>query len=989
MKGITLSEHIRQSKIAVTANKIKGNRHGQILSMLYADPYHFIEEILQNTEDACRNIPDFEGKGILRLVIHDDAINIYHNGKPFSEKDLMSISTFASTSKKGNPEINMIGKFGIGFRSVYGISENPEIHSEKHHYRILDYEVLETCENRSTHEFTTLIRLPFKKDLDKNIIISTKERLLTLDHTLLLFLSHLHKIDIKSGAQRLSIVRKNTELQKDTFHSSLQTSGLKNISERFLLFRKNTHNSKECAIAFKQGEAADIFSSCNNSAVSVYFPTQYKLKHAFLIHGRFTTNPTREQIIFNTKYCPENFKLNEELGDLLFKSMKFLRKEKILNSSFFALFDWNIQNIDPLHEKIEKTIDKFLGDEKSLKNETNQYKDCKSLCIPEHKILREFVSRKEIFNIWTRFDFIHSEYLSDQSFIQYLRKKHKLKNADLDSLAFHIRQHPEFLKKKKFEELNLLYELLTEYPKYWDIKHADRYYSLRQSPIIPNSKKDLKAPYHKGGRPAIFLGEIRGKVPLVHPEIAALSESRNFFAMLGIPESSPGLSNAEKLIHGIRLHNANPTLFKLFLLFTDGNSTLKERISTLLSNTRCIRSLLSQTGEKELNKPTDVYIRKKELELFFGAKNVAFVAPDLYRYFETNEIHKKELNEFLIALGVHELPAKIQLKKSLSEVQRKVLRADIEIHPIVKETVVDFSIDGLDEFLSFPNFEASKSLWHILNTMPDDYLEASYTFESYVRSETTNFSPHFIQVLKKTAFLYNQNLTAKHCAEISIGEMHADYNNTGLRTKILQILGIDETLETSLSQKEEELIRYIRESGKDPKDFMVSTNDAEESALFFTNYSPSKEESLSDTQIDISQSGLLAKSLPFHGEYKPDQEALEDILGDATLKIKEHLLQNVYANSKSINIEIESSGILKILDKRQLLSMAFIGNSNGSPYIMMHPMLEELLQERENRKDIILFIVRGNTCIKVEAEHVNHFVLNNTLLTLKRMKFTR
>ncbi len=35
MKRISLQEHIAQSKIAVAANLAKGNRHGQILSMLY------------------------------------------------------------------------------------------------------------------------------------------------------------------------------------------------------------------------------------------------------------------------------------------------------------------------------------------------------------------------------------------------------------------------------------------------------------------------------------------------------------------------------------------------------------------------------------------------------------------------------------------------------------------------------------------------------------------------------------------------------------------------------------------------------------------------------------------------------------------------------------------------------------------------------------------------------------------------------------------
>lgn len=992
MKGITLSEHIRQSKIAVAANKIKGNRHGQILSMLYADPYHFIEEIIQNAEDACRNLPNFEDKGILRVLILDNAIDIYHNGKAFDEQDLMAISTFASTSKKGTPDINMIGKFGIGFRSVYGISENPEIHSGEHHYRILDYEILETCESRSTHEFTTLIRLPFKKDLDSKIIESTRNKLLQLDHTLLLFLTHLRKIEVESGAKRLSIQRENILLQKDIYKTSLQSSGINSKMGNYLVFRKNTHGKQECAIAFCLGAGTDHFIPSENKPVAVYFPTQYSLKHSFLTHGRFTTNPTREQIIFNHEYCPENFKISTDLGDLLFKSFKFLRKEKYLNSSFYSLFNWNIQNPDPLHESIESSIDKFLREEKSLQNAENQYKECKSLCIPEHDLLRNLTKNKDIFNIWSRFDFLHETLCRNETFLQYLQRKHKLKKADLDSLAFHIRQHPEFLKKKKFSELTIFYQILSEHTKYWDTKHADRYYSLRYSQIIPDTKKELKAPFHTDGRPAIFLGEIKGKVPLVHPDLAANSENRNFFKMLGIPEGSPGLAEAEKLIAAIRMHNANPNLFRLYQLYIDGNSTLKDRISTLLLQTNCIRAIESRSGEKKLDKPGEIYLQKPELEKFFSNINVSFISSDLYKYFESNEISGKETELFLKNIGVQAFPKIIPIKNTLNEHKKKELRGEIEIHPIVKEEITDFSIEGLDEFLSFPSFEASVALWALLCNMPEEYFEASYTFESYVRSECVSFIPDFIQTLKNTAFLYDKNMNARSGNEINADEMHDAYEkNAGNYNRILNIFQIDGSLSSSLNKNEEDLIRFIRSQKIDPLKFIsneqMSRSDHE---YIFTKYNADLSESHQKGGANFDQWSQMAQSLPFNSDYQPDIEALDFFLDSTTQRIREHLLKNVYAKSKSISIAFESSGILKIMENGDFLSWVFIGQRNDfGGYIMMHPDIEQLLLERPNRRDIIAYIADKQHCMLVESENIDKFLKNNILLTLRRMKFTR
>ncbi len=990
MKRISLDEHIRQSKIAVAANKIKGNRHGQILSMLYADPYHFIEEILQNTEDACRKNENFEDKGKLRVVIHEDAIDIFHNGHPFTEEDLMSISTFANTSKKGSPDINMIGKFGIGFRSVYGISENPEIHSGEFHYKILDYEVLEACESRSNHEFTTLIRLPFKRNLDTNIIESTRKKLLDLYQKLLLFLTHLANIEIVNGAKQLIISRKNVELSNDILRSELKSAGLKQENEQYLLFRKNTHTKRECAIAFKQNTDGTNFVRSGEETVSVYFPTRFKHKNAFLVHGRFTTNPTREQIIFNEVHCPENFRLSSEIGELLYKSMKYLRKEKILHQGFYKLINWTYTASDPLHDSITKNLNKFLAQEKALLNEKGQYKEVSALCLPEHDLLRDLVHKKEIFSLWSRFDFLHEDLCENADFIHYLRKNHKLKNADIDTLAFHIRQHAEFLKKKKFDDLHILYKLLSEFPKYWDLKHADRYYSLRHSPIIPNSKKELKPAFHSDGRPAIFLGEIKGNVPLVHPDIASNAENRNFFAMLGIPEGSPGLAETEKLIKGLRNHNANPTLYKLFLLYFNGNSTLKERIRSILGNTKCIRTIASQNGDKNLCKPTDAYLQNEQLEKFFGTKNTLFVSNDLYKYFDSNEIPEEEYISFLTDIGVNALPRIIPLQSSISDRRKKELRAEFEIHPIVKETVYDFTIDGLDEFLSFPSFEASTALWSLMCSMSDDYFEAYYTFESYVRTETVKFLPEFIEVLRKNAFFYDKNLDVRYSDDLTTDSIHEAYkNNTPACQKLFGLFGIDSGFRAALSNKEEQLINYIRNNGLDPGEFLTGISEEVNNELSITYFKPGDTLTSEEVGANLSVSQNLMLSLPFKEGYFPEIEALENHLSEATSEIREYLLRQVYAKSPGIHIETESYGILRIVDDSQFLSYAFIAKTLPGGYLMAHPNLEKLLAERPDRKDIILYVLQKTSCRVVEAEYLDNFVRNNIVLSLRRMKFIR
>ena len=54
------------------------------------------------------------------------------NNRSFSEKDLENISTFASRGKMH--ERNMIGRFGVGFSTAFGISDCPMIITDEYLY---------------------------------------------------------------------------------------------------------------------------------------------------------------------------------------------------------------------------------------------------------------------------------------------------------------------------------------------------------------------------------------------------------------------------------------------------------------------------------------------------------------------------------------------------------------------------------------------------------------------------------------------------------------------------------------------------------------------------------------------------------------------------------------------------------------------------------------------------------------------------------------
>ena len=97
-----------------------------LLAGQYNDPSHFIYEILQNAEDAKANKVSF--------ILNEDFLEIYNDGKEFDDNDVEGITGIGISTKKD--DINAIGKFGVGFKSVFAITETPRIYSGFNNYEI-------------------------------------------------------------------------------------------------------------------------------------------------------------------------------------------------------------------------------------------------------------------------------------------------------------------------------------------------------------------------------------------------------------------------------------------------------------------------------------------------------------------------------------------------------------------------------------------------------------------------------------------------------------------------------------------------------------------------------------------------------------------------------------------------------------------------------------------------------------------------------------
>jgi len=66
-----------------------------------------------------------------------DRLEMRHNGIPFADNDVEKVCGILE--EKQDTDIRQIGKFGIGFKSVYAYTASPEVHSEEKSFQIRDY----------------------------------------------------------------------------------------------------------------------------------------------------------------------------------------------------------------------------------------------------------------------------------------------------------------------------------------------------------------------------------------------------------------------------------------------------------------------------------------------------------------------------------------------------------------------------------------------------------------------------------------------------------------------------------------------------------------------------------------------------------------------------------------------------------------------------------------------------------------------------------
>ncbi len=338
----------------------KGEINLDIFEDFYPDKAHFVYELLQNAEDADATE--------IAFTLTPEKLVCEHNGRAFTLADVTSI-TGLHDSTKANAQ-DKIGKFGVGFKSVFVYTRAPSIRSGDFAFRIIQLILPEPIAPDGALNGRTRFEFPFDnpKKLPQEAYAEIASGLNELDEKTLLFLSSLQSITWRIGTESAGEVLR---AQHSDFHFEVlkEIGGKTASSSHFLKFDQAVLGLEKqiVAVAFPLDILPGVRSFDSTArladqlkiipaepgSVAVFFPAVKEASGLrFHLHGPFVPELSRASI----KETKANTPLFEQLASLAARALHCIKELGLLTPDFLSVLPNPQDQVPPRYQGIRAAI---------------------------------------------------------------------------------------------------------------------------------------------------------------------------------------------------------------------------------------------------------------------------------------------------------------------------------------------------------------------------------------------------------------------------------------------------------------------------------------------------------------------------------------------------------------------------------------------------------------------------------------------------------
>ncbi len=709
-----------------------GTDIGRIGPMLLANRYdeqtHFIFELLQNAEDALGRLSKPPESRAVSFDLKDTSLRISHYGDRFDERDVRGICGIAKTTK----ELNEIGRFGIGFKSVYAFTDRPEIHSGSEDFAIEKFVLPIAVAAIDRHPNETVIQIPFEPTAN-SLYDKIAAGLGRLGASGLLFLRQIDEIKwrVHDGAsgQYLRESRESKDIDPVVRRVTIigQQDGESGTDEEWLVFScavaaNDGHQAKPVKIAFSCVQDEETKSQrirrVERSLLVVFFPTVVETHPGFLVQGPYRTTPSRDNVPREDDW---NKDLVKQTASLLRISLFWLRDRDFLdtealrslplgpvkfgNSSMFAPLFENTKGAlssEPLLPRFDKG---HVAGRRARLGRTQELRDLFS----PTQLTTLYEEKREL--AWLSSDITQDRAPELRS---YLVRELEVTEITPEDIIRQLDQ--KFLKVQPDHWILKLYEFLNEH-------HALRRW-LADVPLTRLEDGTHVVP-KADDRPSAFLpSESATEFPTVRGSVCATEPARAFLQSLGLKKPDPVDDVIENVLPTYRKDDIDisnteyeANIERILSAFATDSETQREKLVESLKNSTFVKSVDIGDDSKRYAKPGELYLATERLKsLFEGIVGILFVDDS------QPCLHGENIRELLERCGAVRYLRPIS-DNTLSHEERRELREKAG-HPKTSgysDKVKDYTLKGLEELLAIlPNLDkkkqqdAAKILWNEL-----------------------------------------------------------------------------------------------------------------------------------------------------------------------------------------------------------------------------------------------------------------------------------
>jgi hypothetical protein len=784
-----------------------------LLGQLYSERTHFIFELIQNAEDA--------GATELAFELFEDRLELRHDGRPFTEADVRGVCGVGQSGKAA--ELTAIGKFGIGFKSVYAYTRTPRIHSGGEHFRIENFVRPYAAGPVAQRPGETLFVFPFDHD-GVPAEVATAEigaALDALQPRILLFLRNIERLRtggpeaVTSAAERAVVAGPGASRRVVVARDGLR--------EEWLTWQRpvDGHPGQRVEVAFWLAGGGRI-AALGSSPLTAFFPTEKETFLGFLIQGPYRTTPARDNIPADD---PSNQALVRQSAALLADVLPELRDEGLLDAEALQVLPLDGARFaaGSMFRPFFDAVGDALTAEALIPVAGGGYGVALDLLLAGSPEVLGLLDPGQLGAlcgadrpVWFADGAISER--RTPALWRYLRDEIGLDEVTPEAVVTRVSE--EFLTGQNDAWITRLYRFLGGHPSLWP--------TARAAPVIRLEDGRQVAPFDEHGRPAVYLpGPVPSSLPTVKRSVADSPAARPFLAalQLTVPDVVaevlqivlPRYDQMDLATLDPAQHDADVERVARAL-----DEAAAGRRAELLDRVQATAFLIGEnaaTGEQALLTPPRLYQRTKDLEAYFEENPDAWFARDGYGPWLVQLRAMGVLREPVVSARPPNAAGYVTITIDFGRNERGLDGFD-----------PDAEIDGLDFALAHPSHARSEYVWNVL-LAPNRRLVAGVVersvLTSFSDSSLTESRSRMGDAAAREAWLPGRDGTFRRPGELSLDDLPPTYTrDEGLAAALgmarpvvseaARQLGVPAEVLWALSERPDLVALIERELGQQP-----------------------------------------------------------------------------------------------------------------------------------------------------------------------------